>query len=260
MTKKNSTKIVLLLAMILPALSSCGFLDLLNGHSGGNQDDSESLETTQITLYDGDFSKTFDVAIGKKASISELTKQGYYSLGYFDSPEGGTKYFNADGTSTVAWNYNLPTSFYVQYAPISSFSYIDDSAFDGTYDFGWHIKHDLVISPECMNGIKANLDLNLSITASFSGYDSSSFVDSWILYYKNVSSYDEGNYSTAGILKAFVGEEFSVGTSYASYTITKKVATDYVFSGTSLTCLFSRGNTFGSGYLRNLKYSISFSD
>ncbi|MCQ2348117.1 MAG: InlB B-repeat-containing protein [Paludibacteraceae bacterium] len=57
-------------------------------------------------------SATFDAAM---PGITAPTKTGYTFNGYFDAETGGTKYYNADGTSARTWNKASNTTLYAQW-------------------------------------------------------------------------------------------------------------------------------------------------
>ena len=52
-------------------------------------------------------------------SATMPTREGYTFNGYFDAASGGTKYYNADGTSARTWNKTANTTLYAQWTQIT---------------------------------------------------------------------------------------------------------------------------------------------
>jgi len=65
--------------------------------------------STQVTA-------TYDAAM---PSMTVPTRAGYTFEGYFDATSGGTKYYNADGTSAKNWNKAANTTLYARWTPIT---------------------------------------------------------------------------------------------------------------------------------------------
>ena len=60
---------------------------------------------------------TYDSAM---PTLSSLPSRTYYNLnGYFDASSGGTKYYNANGTSARNWDKTSATTLYAQWTPVS---------------------------------------------------------------------------------------------------------------------------------------------
>lgn len=236
-------------------LSGCSFFNFgLGNNSSSVTSVTVEEKFTMITLHDGDYSQQFSVQIGKIAQITELTKQNYYSLGYFDQEENGTKYFNADGSSTQVWSENLPTDFYVNYAPIEQFIHKEENL---EYEFGWRAAHVMSLDAEFMNAVKSNLSRNLNINVSFYGYDSTSGND-WVVYYKNVSTYNEGSLNKTQILARYPGKKIILSSTfeYESFEVTYESKS--IYGGENLTCFFDRSNMSGTGKVKNLAFEITF--
>ena len=58
---------------------------------------------------------TYDAAM---PSMTVPTRAGYTFEGYYDATTGGTKYYNADGTSAKNWNKAANTTLYARWTPI----------------------------------------------------------------------------------------------------------------------------------------------
>ena len=72
------------------------------------------------------------------------TRIGYTFNGYFTATSGGTKYYNADGSSAKNWDKNTATTLYAQWtANQYSITYKDQGggAFSGTHASGYPTKH-----------------------------------------------------------------------------------------------------------------------
>ena len=60
----------------------------------------------------GNITATYDAAM---PTVSVPTRAGYTFQGYFDAASGGTKYYNANGTSARTWNKTANTTLYAQW-------------------------------------------------------------------------------------------------------------------------------------------------
>lgn len=61
---------------------------------------------------DGNVQATYDSAL---PTITVPARVGYQFAGYYDQAEGGTKYYNADGSSAINWNKAGDTTLYAQW-------------------------------------------------------------------------------------------------------------------------------------------------
>ena len=78
-----------------------------------------TAKTTNVTLNanggsggDASVTATYGSAM---PTITPATKVGYTLTGYFDAASGGTKYYNADGTSAKNWDKTSATTLYAQW-------------------------------------------------------------------------------------------------------------------------------------------------
>lgn len=64
----------------------------------------------------GNITATYDANM---PTVSVPTRAGYTFQGYFDAASGGTKYYNADGTSARTWNKASNTTLYAQWSIVT---------------------------------------------------------------------------------------------------------------------------------------------
>ena len=240
-------KIIAILLILVFAFAFGGCFDL----SGSN---SQNKSVT-ITLHDGAYSKEFSVIIDGTPSIDELTKTGYYSIGYYTSETGGEKYFDANGKSLTSWSIDYPTDFYVQYRPISelqlqSTHYSSDPK-EITYYEGTIVK----TTPEFLTAMKCNPNSTLNVSTSFSVYDTKN--EDWVVYYKSTNKFEEGNLRANEIASKYNGYVFDATTSYASYSYTTQIPVSKMVTGDKMTFIYSRGAAIGKGAIKNLTINIS---
>ncbi|MGN8739529.1 InlB B-repeat-containing protein [Bilifractor sp. HCP3S3_D3] len=101
--------------------------------SGGTQVTSSTPCTTSLTVYAHWKAKSYTISFdanggsGTTASVSAtydsnmpsitigLSRSGYTFTGFYDAATGGTKYYNADGSSARTWNKAANTTLYAQW-------------------------------------------------------------------------------------------------------------------------------------------------
>lgn len=232
------------------SLGGCSFLG-----SGDGSDMNNSK--VQITLHDGNFSKNFDVTVGTTAKIDELTKIGYFSTGYYTSENGGDKYFDASGKSLSSWAENYPTDFYVQYKPISEFQLESNHYTSKAKEFTYYEGTIVTTTPEFLNAMKANSQKTLNVTTSFWAYDSKK--EDWVVYYKNLAKFNEGNMTKDKIANQYYGYIIDVPSSYTSFSYSCNIPVSKIAGGEKMTFLYSRGATMGEGAIKNLNITITIS-
>lgn len=255
---KRLVSMTLVLAMLLCMCCSCELFPSGGSGSGRDQETTAAKKKT-ITLHDGSLSKTFEVTVGKQADIDECLRLGYYSKGYYTAPEGGEQYFSADGKSLAVWGENFPTEFYVQYEPVSSLTYTKRLLEDETKTFSWHICAQGDDRKEFENALKANLGKSVKVDISFAACDTYTYSSmKWTVYCKNNSTYSEGSQTAAKTAAQYSGVIIDVDTSYKTYKHTAFISAEELAIGDGLFVFFSRGNTFGSGKLKNITITVSF--
>ena len=71
-----------------------------------------------VTLKDGESESTVTATYGSAMPTATMpTKTGYTFNGYFDAQTGGTKYYNANGSSAKNWDKTSNTTLYAQWTP-----------------------------------------------------------------------------------------------------------------------------------------------
>ncbi len=156
--------LILLLGVIIISAMGCSIFNGSNGKD--NSGDSGKEKTETITVYNGDTPITYTAKHGDIVEIDVTHKKGYYFLGAWDEKEGGTKYFDCVGESTMVWGEGMPTTFYIRYDDIANLSYGPEIKFEEdpqstSGGSGLNIKYDL--NDEMINAIEANLDAKLKI-------------------------------------------------------------------------------------------------
>ena len=148
-------------------------------------------------------------------SASMPTRTGYTFNGYFDSATGGTKYYNANGSSAKKWNKTSNTTLYAQWTPISKDITLkangatgDDQVVTLTYDSaksltpgytktGYHLAGWNTTSSGTGYSCSANLsknNVNDLILASYDTLYAQWAPQSYMINYK-----DQGNVDFSGI-------------------------------------------------------------
>lgn len=164
------------MAMLFMSATACSVVSN-KANSGTTSNVSENSATTQtITVYKEETPITYTVKYGEVAQIDIFTKQGYYFVGAYDSPEGGKKYFDGNGSSTVVWGVGNPETYYARFEDISAIQFTqaqhqEDPASFLTGGLTFTFEFDQALK----NAILANLDENLSVKISFDAINS----DSW---------------------------------------------------------------------------------
>lgn len=244
-----------LLALLLLAaflLQACAVIT-----PGGEDTAGKKEKTVAITLYDGEEARSYEVTVGKQAAIGECIKHGYYSMGYYTAPEGGERYFSADGKSLSEWSESFPTVFYVQYAPIGDFSCTKSFLDNEIHTLSYYTHARINTVGELGNALKGNLDKTIRVKLSFIASDTSGDED-WVIYYKNTQSYNEGNLISKAIAAKYHGFEIDVGSSYQSFSHISYIPASEIYAGEALVAFFNRGATFGDGKIKNIVFELSF--
>jgi len=158
-------KEVVIVRKILFILASLGIVFASSSCAFGI--DGDSRNTTNITIHDEESSVTFVVQYGKQASVTSFVKQDFYLKGYYDANVGGVKYFDSNGLSLLIWQETNPSEFYAQWGLLSELEFSDGdegiftAAYPGYKGFYYEVQN------EFFNGVKGNLDKNLSFDVTF---------------------------------------------------------------------------------------------
>lgn len=200
---------------------------------------------TQITVIDGDNTSTYTVDYGTIPSIKQNTKNGYYFDGAFDSKEGGTKYFDHNGCSVMAWKRGNPNVFYVRYTPISQLHYKSETL---NYSSVVDKMITLPMPARFVNAIEGNKDKNVKIKVNF-------FTDTKLAVYA-VSILD----STGSSAEVFAGDTVSCGLEEQNVSFEFIASSRCLRSGNlycKITCANSV-NVLNGGTIQDLVIEIDF--
>lgn len=247
---------LIIVCFMMMNLSACFEI---NDNDLDENDTINKKEVVEIVLCDDSSEYKYEVVIGEIAQITEMVKKGYVSRGYFDSKSGGEKYFDADGKSLSVWSVNYPKVFYVQYQNINEYRYSKMYFDKEEAVFGYYRVVKLEFGAEFNNAIKANLDKKIKVSYEFIAYD-----DYWnkgkdvIFYFKNVDKYNEGGMYRDQIINAYNGKEFVINSSYQNYSYYAYIDAQYVYNGSCLAFIMSRGATTGDCRVKNLLFTIEF--
>lgn len=185
----KSATLLLCAVMLLTSLSACSIFNDFSNNGGNSKDHSDtqtkakteaqtetkteaqtesSPKTQTITVYNGDTAMTYKATFGKTAKIDVFRKSGYYFVGAYDSPNGGMKYFDCNGNSTVVWGVGNPDTYYVRYESIYNVNYVEKQRSEDPYK--WDGVSEKCVSFEFSDAlnqaISANLDRNVIVTVS----------------------------------------------------------------------------------------------
>lgn len=169
---KTITKLATLLLCIImsiTSLSACSIFSNQSDDSGsGDGGDNPQPKTQTISVYNGDTLTTYTVTIGEVAEIDIFTKPEHYFVGAYDSPEGGTKYFDGNGNSTMVWGVGNPDTYYVRFKSIYDLTYTAKQREEDPYKWnGVSEKYvTFTFSEELRNAVSANLDTNIVVDVS----------------------------------------------------------------------------------------------
>ena len=168
--KKTKILLELIIAIILVlALSSCDFF------SGASSDNQINEKQTVIRVYNGTVGTDYTVQYGQEVKVDVPTKSGYYFDGFYTEKEGGEKYFDISGKSSMVWQKGLPTEFYAQWKPITELFFEKETRIENPKSWSGYgypgFTFDL--TPEIKNAIKGNLDKEVKVTYSFDLKDTS---------------------------------------------------------------------------------------
>lgn len=167
-TAKLAT-LFLCVIMIISSLTACSIVsNQPDGSGSGSGGDDPTPKTQTISVYNGDTPTTYTVTLGEVAEIDVFTKPGYYFVGAYDSAEGGTKYFDGNGNSTMVWGAGNPDIYYVRFESISGLSFSQTLRDEDPYKWAnggfWTA---FTLSNEMIQAINGNLGADLNVTISF---------------------------------------------------------------------------------------------
>lgn len=170
--KKFTTSIMIIIITLCLCFTSTGCLDFFSSSGLGNN--NSELENNKMVLQIHINEETISVNAyeDEQVTIEKLAiKQGYYLTGYFDAPNGGTKFFDSDGNSLSVWSKSNPTEFYAQWGDIDNFVLTQEHKWDDQNYFSYYSYiyfNFCVTDGDKVSAIAGNLSRKLHLTISFS--------------------------------------------------------------------------------------------
>lgn len=166
--KKIITSTMIIIIVICLCFTSTGCMDFLFSALGLGSDESENNKIV-LQIHVNEETLSVNAYEDEQVTIEKLAiKQGYYLTGYFDAPEGGTKYFDSNGNSLSVWSKNNPTEFYAQWANVDNYMIKDSVTWDNTYSFSSSkLLGFYTINSATISAIDGNLSRTIRFTLSF---------------------------------------------------------------------------------------------
>ncbi len=131
--KKIITSTMIIIIVICLCFTSTGCMDFLFSALGLGSDESENNKIV-LQIHVNEETLSVNAYEDEQVTIEKLAiKQGYYLTGYFDAPEGGTKYFDSNGNSLSVWSKNNPTEFYAQWGDIDNYVLFENLVWSKNY-------------------------------------------------------------------------------------------------------------------------------
>lgn len=158
--------VMLILGIMVGSVSACSFLS--SGTNGSLDGEKQTPVTKKITVYNGETPVEYTLTCGEEGQITVPTKPGEYFVGAYDAKEGGVKYFDIDGKSTVIWAEDKPTVFYSRFASIYDINFTQLKSDESPYS--WHsggVRFVFEFSDEMKNAVLGNLDADLNANIKF---------------------------------------------------------------------------------------------
>lgn len=250
---------VLLGVVIATSASACSIFSNQPNKTGSNQSGTSNNEektppkTQEITVYDGNVPTTYTATYGQVAEIDTFSRSGYYFTGAYDAPEGGIKYFDGSGQSTMIWGAGKPDTFYTRYDSIYNISYTKIQYDEKPYS--WLGTVEKFVEYEFSDELKNAISANLETTVLISGSIDFSCDKSWEFQTVNLKTLKSG------------GETYSLGKNvllssgtYRTFPYSVKVPTRLLQSGKVYISLRAlEVNIINARYYyKNVKLSVSF--
>lgn len=167
----KSVSVLLSIVIIIMSITSCSIFSNQSDNDSKMNEKTEMPppQTQTITVYKGETPTNYTVTLGEVAKIDVFMEPGFYFVGAYDSEEGGTKYFDANGNSTLVWGSGNPSTYYARFDNISNVTYTQTLRDEDPYSWHSGLKYfTFEFSESLKNAIKANLDEELLVSVSFS--------------------------------------------------------------------------------------------
>lgn len=240
--------LLLLIASMSVCLAGCFFSSDKDDKNDSSTQEEVKETKMSVTVYDGDYSKTYSFKVNEENKVEPLYKADLYLKGFYDKQEGGTKYFETDGVATGIWQESNPTELYAQWGDIYDLQDEWKKYFDDTYTIGSGGGFTITYSKEMANAILGNLDKKIEVNINCLAKDSYSNHFLWL----KLQDTRDSDY-----------EVFDSYSCYDSTTIYQEL--NFTLTGNARCgkkgysyIYVSRGNDFGQGYMKDATITARF--
>lgn len=238
--------LLLLIASMSVCLAGCFFDSDKDDKKDSPVQEEEKETQVSVTVYDGDYSKTYSFKVNEENKVAPLYKADLYLKGFYDRKEGGTKYFETDGVATGLWQESNPTELYAQWGDIYDLQDEWKEYFDNTCYIG--VKFPITYSKEMANAILGNLDKQIEVHINCLAKDDYSN-HSLYVYLKDTGGND------CEIFDRYYSSNNT--TIYQEFNITLTGNARCGKKGYSYIHI-SRGNSIGNGYMKDVTITARF--
>ncbi len=239
-----------LIATIMICTTSCSAMF----GTEGTDNPPAKTEPVVLTIKGGNYEYTQEVTIGEEARVELPLKNQYFCSGLYSEENGGTKYFDSDGTSTMKWQASFPTTLYAQWEDIHSLSWTAPINFDSTAaTFGWKKSVEYTLPSDFCNAIEGNLSETLLISVTFKGMDElfvGTYSETWAISISDLGLDESGR-------EIYATKQITTDKNYKTFTLSFEVDASCAKNG-QFVIGFNRGNTFNKGCIKNLNVSVAF--
>ena len=168
-------KIRKICAVLLAFAAVMSFGGCFGGNGGGEEPKIPTAEKVQVSIYKDGTPTPYEFTVGEVASIPVPAAPDLYFAGVYTAPEGGTRYFDETGKSTMVWQKDSPTELYVRFESIYNLNFSETDCLEDPLSWTGYGNAAFVYTPDTAfrNAIKGNLDKKLVVNYSFLYKDSS---------------------------------------------------------------------------------------
>lgn len=244
--KRKIIGILLALVIIAISLTACN----LGSDSDSESPSGEYYKNNAIVVYDEGAQSKYVFAANQYAHTRVYSKPDYFMEGIYDSPTGGTKYFDELGTSLQCWKNDgtMPTTFYTRYAPIDGLHSTSEILYEDATFTSWYTTCEYIPPKSIVSAAKGNLNRYVEINIQFKTKDEVS--DSCYIYLKD---------STESSATESQSCHITPTSKYEQYSVSFKVPARFMKTG-ELIVVFNRTNNFKFGYFKDVVIDIMFTD
>lgn len=244
--KKRIIGILLVLVIIAISLTACN----LGSDSDNESPSGEYSKDDAIVVYDEGAQSKYSFASSQYAHTRVYSKPGYYMEGIYDSPTGGTKYFDELGKSLTPWQNDgaRPNTFYTRYAPVAGLHSTSDVLYEDAKSASWYAICEYVPPKYIVSAAMGNLNRYVEINIQYKAKDEVS--ETCFVYLKD-------SLESSATETSMYRQELTK--SYKEYTVSLKVPARFMKTG-ELIVVFNRTNNFKYGYFKDIVIDITFTD